>query len=113
MEDDRSLDDDQGFPGSQDSLSSVSTQDSASSGPYLFPKQKRKRADELGEDGIDSSLIGNHMETMSTCLRPLAQARSIRHSILAQRRLSTKDEIQKSSGDIDDFEEADFLVPDP
>ena len=113
MVDDRSIDDNQCCPSSQDSLSSVSTQDSASSSPYLFSKQKRKWADELKEDSIDSLLIGDHMETMSTCLRPIAQARSIRHSILAQRGLSIKDEIRKSSGDLDDFEEADFLVPNP
>ncbi|MCJ1329559.1 hypothetical protein MMC10_006239 [Thelotrema lepadinum] len=111
MEDDCIVDQNDFFPSSQDSLSSVSSQDTALSIPYTYPKQKRKWADGPEEDDLDDSFVDNQMETTSTCLRPLAQARSVRHSMLAQQR-PPKDDAQKCSKDLDDFEEAIFLVPD-
>ena len=109
MVDDEPLQDDAFFPSSQDSVASTLSSGSATSTETSQITLSRKRlhgVDDEDEDEDELSLQKN-MEAISTCLRPIAQAKS--RKPLVQKRTSD-DGGTKPSDQLGDFGEADFLL---
>ena len=101
--------DDEAFPSSQDSLESISSNSSVSSTVKPFLKPKRKRTEGRDNNESEELLLEAQMETTSTCLRPIAQARS--RKLPKQQENPLKSFSKQNPDDPGDFEEADFLVP--
>lgn len=108
MVDDDLVDQEAFCPSSQESLSSVSSGASASSTASLNYDQSRKRSLETDEEGRDDFYLDNQMEATSTCLRPIAQAKSRRQ--LRGGKQAFVDAASEHHQSSLDFEEADFLV---
>ena len=98
-------DEEEGNPSSQDSLTSVSTQESCTPSASDRDLPRRKRGLESDEDFPESVL----MHAASTCLRPIAQAKS--RSTRRQSVEHIPTQFLRKAVTVDDFEEPDFLVP--
>ena len=104
--------DEDGFPSSsQDSLTSVESMGSVKIATQALPRVAKKRGFDIDEeDGLDDEvLFGERMDAVSTCLRPIAQAKS-RIQTASATKSNAGMKSRNSTTDFGDFDEADFLV---